>query len=229
MIHYVVALYLGQRRHNLHDPITYLKAHLDFLKDSGPEIVSATIVLNYDDDSQIARAIEWIDHYDMPHVNLHARPNVGYSYAAWETAVKEYRGPKVEYHFLCEDDYIPGYADFHKPFINKFSPKVGYVCSIVSGEGPDRHAGMSIGFLKHTAGRDALFNFGEIFNINFGQGYHDAEWTQRKFLDYIEYLGYEFVDCADESSFPFMAFGEVVYYGNKDKPAAIVPVGVDLD
>lgn len=226
MIHYIVACHFGERRYSISDDGSLiLRKHLNVLSEMMQGITRVTVVLNFDTEDDIHKAHEVVNDFSHLPLSLICRENRGYSYAAWDQAVREsIEENEIEFYALFEDDYVPSKPLFYNPFIEKFKndDRIGYVCSMIL-DGP-RHAAMSIGLLKKSVAKSLVERTGKVFDIVDEPGYVGAENTQRTFLTNMELQGYLFDEAGKEFCWPFCSFGEMIYAGNELGEELITPI-----
>jgi hypothetical protein len=222
-INYVVACYVGIRRNLVLDPYEYVLAHLKTLDEYQDEnVYKITLVLNVDGDE----GYDFFNHFNRlcqdrdylkDRVDFVFRQNRGFSYASWEDAIIRNMGV-ADYFFLVEDDYLPGYKDYYRPFLEQLMNKnVGYCCSKVSHT-HGRHAGMSSGMMRADVARAIYI---ERAATHYGVG----EWSQVHFLDFMEQVGYTFNDPSHLVSTPFYDIHKnLIEYGNPDGPCPLKPI-----
>lgn len=251
-IHYIVTTYLGNRRtRTVNDPVTYTTEHLDFLAKHLVDVQKVSIVVNADDLREfriIKKAAESYRPY-YTELEIVPRKNIDFSYGGWNHVIENdiRAGKEYSHYILLEDDYRPDHPDFIDFFLDKMenadvdqhiqpflkptsSPKVGYVCGMVSYR-ISPHAAISYGMLRGEAARDAYKEYGNVFfltNTRFDYGM--GETNQIRFLDYIKSLGYTLTDVRDTCSIPFLdnpaaKTGIVLKeWGTPGKPQIIVPI-----
>jgi hypothetical protein len=158
---------------------------------------------------------------------LTVRPNVGYSFAAWDEGVRLDVG-KFDYHFLIEDDYMPLQPDFYMPFVDIMQTNVnaGYVSQLRGGNSVTGYPSMPSGLLSDIVAQDVIAKYGKLSNLHpDGTTYKQAEWNFLHWADYIRALGYRFYDVADRFSLPYYdTGGKIVDYGQSDLEPVLVPV-----
>lgn len=230
-INYVVACYVGIRRNHVLDPYEFVLAHLRTLNKYADEnIYKITLVLNVDADE----GDEFFNYFytfcaNKPYlkdrVEFEFRMNRGFSYAAWEDVITKNKD-EADYFFLVEDDYLPGYRDYYKPFLAELqNNNIGYCCSKVSYT-HGRHAGMSSGMMRADVARIIYDAFGRVFRaerdaVDYGVG----EWSQIHFLDFMEMVGYTFNDPSHLVSTPFYDIHKnLIEYGNPEGPCPLKPI-----
>ena len=109
-INYIIACYFGTRRfynkNYIEDNFYYVKKHLKFFKNfKDKNIQQITFVINGNiENLQIFQDLlsSFCD-IDYEIIN---RPNIDYSYGAWEEAIIKNLN-KFDYFMLMEDDYAP--------------------------------------------------------------------------------------------------------------------------
>ncbi len=230
-INYVVACYMGIRRNHILDPYEFVIAHLKTLDEYQDEnIYKITLVLNVDaDEGDSFFNYFYMFCQDRPYlkdrIDFMFRENRGFSYASWEDAIIQ-NMEQADYFFLVEDDYLPGYKGYYRPFLEQLMNKnIGYCCSKVSHT-HGRHAGMSSGMMRADVARIVYDAFGVIFNIErAATQYGMGEWSQIHFLDLMERAGYTFNDPSHLVSTPFYDIHKnLIEYGNPDGPCPLKPI-----
>jgi len=228
MIHYVVSIWLGPRNSKGYssamniDPYYLVKQHLKFLsKLDKTDIKGATFVVNkYNSfiDENITNVINSFK-IKIP-IEVIFRGNDGFSYGAWDTAIKQTLRKKFDYYFLIEDDYVPVKEDFYKPFIEKMDENTSYVAQLYK----ENHAAISNGLLSRKKVLEVFKQHNKVFDIIDG---HNSEVGTK---NQVSFLGLfpknSFKDVADVSYVPFLESNKdsVADYGDKEKPILIKPI-----
>ena len=241
MINYIVACWMGERRQNSTDPLTYIKNHLHWLK-TAKNIDNVIFVFNGKNHPQQEKAIDLV--YRAGH-KYFIRPNNGFSYGAWEYALKEViKEDKYNYSFLIEDDYIPSTPYLIKYFLDNIKPNVGFVSSFYDYDKSNPHAGISNGLICHKSIRKLIRRRQNIFelyspldNYFWGDGgkaskdnktmYGGAVSCQKTFLQPMVKEGYDIEDITIDNYTKFYsAVGSQVgihLYGNKEGICLLQP------
>ncbi|MHA2038744.1 MAG: hypothetical protein ACW98X_20115 [Promethearchaeota archaeon] len=212
MINYIIASYLGPRRRGgPHEKncLTYIKEHVNLLKRSKSKNIFPTFVFNgsRDKEEEIKNCLGNL------RCQVIFRPNVGFSYGAWEEAIINNLSYDYKYFFLIEDDYIPtnlsSLKEFEKSIENENDTVAGCFSLYTNLGGHKKHAAISNGILKAEACRNVLQN-NSIFEIVNDNNYISGEINQVNFLNMFLAKGYTFKDMSQNYSFIF-------YDGNCDK------------
>lgn len=229
-INYVIALYMGDKRNPRTPDWKYcLDRQLATLDELGDTSISKiTIALNVrstSDETVLRRFLnDYKAEYLSPRLEVYARPNVDYSYGAWNFVVQRTMND-FDYFFLMEDDYCPTQKGFIQPFLDEMNIGVAYVCQAVSHTNGQRHAGMSIGLLNSAIARDVYSRRGELFKLCRAKQYHEAEWNQVHFLDNFTDLGYTFNDVSHVCSVRFLDYWQnITEHGVADGVRPVEPI-----
>lgn len=246
-IKYVVACYAGRRRSDNYswwsDPRRFVKAHLGVLRRFGESsgIQEAVFVVNGDG----FRAQDFPPEVGSVPVSVQFRPNCGFSYAAWQSAIVEdlRSSASTDFYFLIEDDYVPMSADFLHDFVVKSRRGACYVAQLVLPTDADQiqqihenldptvyvpsvHAGISNGLLSRKAAQQVYEQFGELFPKSNAESYLHAEYSQILFLSHFARLGFELEDVSDRQLAVYANAENVhVPYGPPTLPLKVAPYG----
>ena len=234
-IAYIVSLFFGARRVQSQsyraDRLAYLNKHLEQLEKLNHNISKVIFVINEEtqrESSKIEtqRAIEKISSFKNIDSFLIVRENEGYSYAAWDAALKKY-SKDFDYCFLIEDDYAPVVNNFDEKFKEYFDKddKLGYVCQLWWNHRGDSnfHAGISNGLIKASA---YLSTEGfQLVNCKGKSSYNQGIENQKFFLTPLIEKGYTTMDIGDKYRNYFLNhLSEIITYGNKNGEDVILPI-----
>lgn len=216
IVHYIVCFYLGRRKSKKfnsiidQDSLYFLKKHLDFLQNCGPEVTEATFVVNGDVPEQFVKYA----HDNAPKnvkINVVGRTNHGFSYGAWNDVIVNNlkKGNRHNYYFMIEDDYIPTKPDFYKPFIAKCNSETPFVCCKTLASPLDNtiHPAISNGVIYGPTCEFMLMKCNNIFNVPntnlITNSYDVAYLIQTYYLTHFVQEGFKFTDISDDYCFPF--------------------------
>jgi len=236
-ITYIVATWLGPRRSIYHtekfskDPYYLIKQHITSLNVFNIDnIEKFLIVINQNDerlDLNLQHELEKLN-CRIPY-EIIIRPNLGFSYGAWEHGIQHCLSNNTtsDFFFLIEDDYIPASNDFCQYFLNKFSnTNMGGVFQLyVELHGLKKHAAVSNGMISKDIAKVCVQKYGRVFKIKQEITYLSAQHNQETFLEYIEAES-KICDISDIASIPFydINIGRIKYFGNQEKSAPIIPI-----
>lgn len=228
MIYYIVSVWLGPRNSKGYssamniDPYYLVKQHLKFLSTlDKTDLKGAVFVVNkYNSfiDENITNIISSFK-LKIP-VEIIFRGNDGFSYGAWDSAIKQTLHKKFDYYFLIEDDYVPVTSDFYKPFVDKMDENTSYVSQLYK----ENHAAISNGLLSRKKALEVFKQHGKVFDIVDGYSTDVGTKNQVSFLRLFPENSFK--DVADISFVPFLESqnDNIIDYGNKEKPVLIKPV-----
>lgn len=238
-VNYVVVNYIGPNRSYANyqrkfseDPLFLARQHLNFLKNCENNITHATFVFNHDLCEDLK--IKILDEYKLDNmiVDVVFYDGLGYSYGAWNYVIKRDL-LDFDYFVLIEDDYIPTDVDFYKPFISRMDEKTPYVCTLVEVKPDGRDcASSSNSVIRSDSCKAILESYGDVFAELSAQDLPSAWHTQLNFLNHFTAHGFVMRDILDEYSTPHMMncdINHIVYFGNVDYPALIVPIVIPLN
>lgn len=233
---YIVACFEGERPNvsTTHSLETTIERHLEALDlcDTSDSIRVDTVMfivnqVGYDAD----RVNEEQRKLGDRSIKIIYRPNHGYSYGAWDHAVKALLNSGVSsgYAFLVEDDYLPSLAGFLDPFLQEASGK-GFVAQSIDslpGIAP-RHATTSNGLLDLKAAEATKSLFGISFMIYpfelSASDYIIGCENQITFLSLLELANFPVVDIKERWSVPHLSVGRVLEMGVTNAPAPLRPI-----
>lgn len=176
MTNYIVACYMGNRRQQNVDPLSYIKNHIKWLEIS-KDIDNAIFVFNDSSNIKFNKQEEAIKLVTKAGHNYIIRKNTHFSYGAWEEGIKSIiKEDKYNYSFLIEDDYIPSQEFLIYPFAKHFrygelnNIKIGFVAcfydNLLSNPNkPLSHAGISNGLISHSAIKETISQNKDIFKL----------------------------------------------------------------
>jgi len=233
MFDYIVCLYFGERRVKitnsllLSDRYLFVNKHLDFIKNNElvlNDINKVILVINNSNDEDLESVTNIKNEYLFSDkIIIIERENSNYSYGAWnDSLIHQINLNTPSSHaFLCEDDYIPCDANFHKKFIEFFKSDVIYVCQLYM----NNHAAISNGFINYEIIKDYYNNTKQLFvlNNNPNLNYHNAENNQINFLN--NFKDYKCVDICEKYYSRFLCAKEnIKIYGNINSEEIIKPI-----
>lgn len=236
-ITYIIATWLGPRRANyytqkfLEDPYFLIRHHVTNLSVLDcSNIDKILIVINENDPIIDAGLIHELNKLNcsVPYEIL-IRPNLGFSYAAWNHGMQYCIENKTNsnFFFLIEDDYVPIQRNFYQYFLSEFnSPQIGAVFQLYTDlYGLKKHAAISNGMIKRDIAETCLNTYKTIFDLKFDNSYMSAQANQVIFLDHIK-TKYEITDISESACIPFFDINvnRLVYYGNTDADAPVSPI-----
>lgn len=239
IVHYIVCFYLGHRKSKKfnwiidQDNLYFLKKHLEFLQNCGPEVNEATFVVNGEVPEQFIKYAQDNAPKNVK-INVVGRNNHGFSYGAWNDVIASNirTGNRHNYYFMIEDDYIPCKPDFYKPFIEKCNYETPFVCCKVSPSNIDNsgHPAISNGVIYGPACEFMLLKWDHIFHILeerlSDNSYHNAYLIQTYYFVHFEQEGFKFTDIASDYCFPFheSSNDSITIHGNPDGEKLILPL-----
>jgi hypothetical protein len=202
-INYVAVFYIGHNRPTPYvnafqkDPLHFIKIHRDFLDTCNKtNITGATFVINSDIDLNIKNKIaKYVQNCQVP-ITIFYRANNGYSYGAWNDAIKS-NVNNFDYFFMIEDDYIPDANDFYKPFIERITEDTPYVCGYIGIDQGVVHAAHSNGIIAASACKKVLESNQDLFIFVNSNILEDGWESQRTFLSKFTRMGYKMSDITD--------------------------------
>ena len=200
---YIVTCYFGKRRVTSplygKDNLFFIKQQIKALEHLKHDIDTAIFVFNIDASDIFNRktsgseltllegAVNLISEAKKVKTKVLFRPNIDFSYGAWNDALKAY-AKDFDYSFLIEDDYAPVANNFDKKFIeyieNDPSGKTFYVCQFLWSPGDidpaqnpkhptivDGHCGVSNGVILNSAYIDCgPFRLDNAIKNDYGKG-----------------------------------------------------------
>ena len=194
VINYIVSIYCGKRRAYDIYPIKFIEEQIKFLLSKPKYIKYATFVFNQSNNLIVENSIkEKILNLDTNiKMKYISRPNLDFSYGAWETGLLHYiDNEEISHSFLIEDDYIPNRPDFLDFYLKKDSDNVSYVASLWR----ENHASISNGLIRQK--KLKINKEGHLFclrrdgNNNYQSAGH---FNQRNYLKFIEGKGVDMLD-----------------------------------
>tara|TARA_Y100000310_G_scaffold328697_1_gene397248 strand:+ start:718 stop:1470 length:753 start_codon:yes stop_codon:yes gene_type:complete len=239
---YICAIFFGPRRSWLEhwgnvDPLYCLKEQIRCLLAHATRIERVVFVCNLRDDDldeeTYAQAQEIVAHQDGTDSTrewvICSRPNVAFSYGAWEHGLCGYVD-ELDYAFLMEDDYVPCKDGFDDELITRYfssehSQKNVLYCS--SWWKYNRSAN-SNGIINIS-----LFRHRNTFSLpryrSHRPHYKHGDDCQRVFLRQFTSKGYEIINMAKDYSFPFFCMSSLQddYKGVKDGEVLLRPVSYE--
>lgn len=167
---YIVCFYFGERRNKItssllsSDRYGFVKKHIAFLqslmkKKNG--LNNIIFVINNIDDSDYTTVKALLEKSKLKNYDVINRPNLDYSYGAWNDALIKNLNSEAKYAYLTEDDYIPAQLDFYKPFFKQFDGNTAYVCQFYVNS----HAAISNGFIDYEKCRIVYKEKQTIFRL----------------------------------------------------------------
>ena len=234
-IAYIVSLFFGTRRVQSQgyraDRLEYLNKHLEQLGKLEHNISKVIFVINEETQREFSkietqRAIEKISNFKSIDSSVIVRENEGYSYGAWDAALKKY-SKDFDYCFLIEDDYAPVVDNFDEKFREYFSKdeRLGYVCQLWWNHkgGTVFHAGISNGLIKTSA---YLSTEGfQLVDCKGKTSYNHGIENQKFFLTPLIEKGYTAMDIGDKYRNYFLNhLSEILTYGNENGEDLILPI-----
>lgn len=234
-INYVAAFYIGPNRPTPYvdafqkDPLHFIRIHKDFLDTcNDTHIVGATFVVVDEITPEIKNQIkECTDQCKVP-ITILYRPNGGYSYGAWNEAIKRSIND-YDYFFMIEDDYIPDDRDFYVPFVARITEDTPYVCGYVGIDQGVTHAAHSNGIITKEACKKVLENNEDLFIFVNTDKLEDGWESQRNFLSKFTDMGYNITDITDLYLTRHMMdcyANRIAEFGNPDSRCLIQPIVV---
>jgi RimJ/RimL family protein N-acetyltransferase len=234
-ITYIIATWLGKRRaeyyNTIHDPYFLIKQHVTNLSIlECKSIEKILIVINeYDIAIDDGLSIE-LDKLNIkiPY-EIIKRPNIGFSYAAWEHGIQYCldNNSNSEYFFLIEDDYVPVADNFYSYFINQSKQfNAGVVTQLYTNLlDLQYHAAISNCLIKKSDIELCIQENDNIFKLKLGKTYLDAQDNQVIFLDYLSKIT-NIVDVSEQTCIPFydINIDSIRLYGNTTKPVILYPI-----
>lgn len=203
-INYIAAFNIGPNRPGPYveafqtDPLCFIRMHRDFLNTCvGTNITMGTFVINDDIDDEIKQKVLYCAEQSKIPLTIIFRKNGGYSYGAWNDAIK-YAVNNFDYFFMIEDDYIPDANDFYIPFVERTNETTPYVCGYVGIDSGVLHAAHSNGIISQAACKKVLETNEQLFVVNETKTLEDAWECQRNFLNNFTNLGYKITDITDQ-------------------------------
>lgn len=215
-INYIVALYFGDRRRFSNYGLNYLTEHVNFLKNNPKHVKKCTFVINETEGINKTEIINKIKEITEINVNYIFRENINYSYGAWETGILS--DTSLQYSFLIEDDYLPIKHNFLDYFLTKIDNNTIFVCQQIF-ENPKQHAAISNGLFNNNL----ITNKTSIFDLNFQNGYNNADSNQLNFLNKFTNTSI-LKDISDITCNKFADLNTIKIYGNTNKPEIIIPI-----
>lgn len=236
-ITYIVAGWLGPRRANYYtqkffeDPYFLIKQHIINLSVLGTDNIEKILIVINENDHSIDYGLQ----NELSKLNcsipyeILIRPNLGFSYAAWNHGICYCLENKTtsDYFFLIEDDYVPIRSDFHEYFLHNFSNNdIGAVFQLyVAMHGLQKHAAISNGMIKRDIAEKCVNIHNSVFKLRFEQSYASAQDNQVIFLDYIR-SQCEITDISKSVCIPFYDVNvkRVVNFGKTKGDVPIHPI-----
>lgn len=227
MINYIVALYFGSRLSPYcnsllsKDPLYFFRKHIEFLQTCSSSELDATFVVSgiYPEELR-----EYSSRY-----NILSRENIGFSYGAWNDAIKlNVESGKYDYFFMIEDDYIPTTPDFYKPFVDRATLQTPLVCSKAGGSGDQAiHPQISNGIIRADVCKIIYNKYNNIF-IYVGDDYNSAYYTQVNYINNLKDMGYNITDILDQYSsvFNISDINKNINFGNPELPTLLTPIKI---
>lgn len=236
IINYIISIYGGGRRcyqnkFKKYSPINiFVEEHINFLKTNPLHIKYATFVFNESKNPDTDLLIEKINKFSEEtqlNVTILTRPNIDYSYGAWEHALEYFIGnTEITHNFLIEDDYIPQCKDFLNYFLENENENTKYVATLWK----NNHAAMSSGLINQNKIQNLYNTTKKIFKLKsktpeekYKNTYSDGQWNQRWFLDFLEGEG-EDVSKISSNGYLEPKHLLIKYFGTKNKPTIINPI-----
>lgn len=227
MINYIVALYFGSRLSPFcnsllsKDPLFFFKRHIKFLKECDATKIEPTFVVSGIYPTELR---EYESYY-----NILYRENIGFSYGAWNDAIK-YNLSKNKYNhfFMIEDDYIPTNPNFYKPFIDRATLQTPLVCSKAGGSGDQViHPQISNGIIRSDVCKIIYEKYNDIF-VFVGDDYNSAYYTQINYINNLKTMGYDITDILDSycSIFNVSNVNKNITFGNPELPTLLIPIQI---
>lgn len=216
MINYVVAFFLGDRRNSgphIRDELFYLKKHVEFLLYNKNSNVFPTFVFNGSEGRKnlIREIVKDLD------CQVIYRPNVNFSYGAWNDAIIANLEKKYAYFFLIEDDYLPvsmeAIGKFKQGILEKNS-HAGAISLYSDLGGHPPHAAISNGMLSRSACVSVKKKYKTIFELSKNNDYINAEWNQINYLNMFLRGGHSFKNMSEDYSFDFYDGKVIKKYGD---------------
>lgn len=243
MIHYIVAVYVGERK-NAHvnqyttDPRYAIDLHIESLsKLVVPEIKRVSFVVSpsfsmENDTAAVEHAL--LNSGSLSGVEIDSfigDNNNDHSYGSWNFAMKKHISGEMDF-FLIEDDYFPCHNEFYLPFIEKMGDNTAYISQLYVGEGKrtKSHAAISNGLMAWHAAKRHYDKFREcIFTRPLDTKTVDAGvYAQTCFLKNYDRLKYEMGDVSDSYCHPFLERNNSIsLYGNTEGKILISPLFYD--
>ena len=232
------------------DKLYFVKEQIKALESIEHGIDTAIFVFNTDDGesglSLLGEAVNLINKIKKVKTKVLFRPNIDFSYGAWNDALKVY-AKDFDYSFLIEDDYIPVTDNFEKKFIeyieNDDTNKTFYVCQFLWGSGTvdptgnpkhpsiiDSHCGVSNGVILNSS----YIELGP-FRLDGARkdDYNKAQHNQVRFLIPFTDKNLKIASTADKYSVKFSNkiadktyIPEIIQLGPEDGPELLQPAGV---
>lgn len=236
-ITYIIATWLGPRRAGYYtkkfveDPYFLIKQHIIHLSVLDCNYINKIlIVINENDiniDSGLIHELNKLNS-NIPYKIL-IRPNLGFSYAAWEHGLRYCieSNSNSNFFFLIEDDYVPTENNFYDYFLSEFNnPNIGAVFQLYTTmHGLKQHAAISNGMLHRKVAETCLNMHHTIFNLKFDNSYQAAQDNQVTFLDFIKSYC-EISDISNSACIPFFDVTQncVINYGTVTAGIPISPI-----
>jgi hypothetical protein len=234
-VNYVAAFYIGPNRPTPYikafekDPMHFVRIHKEFLDTcEGTHITGATFMFNNDIGIDLMGRISYYLLQCKIPIKVIFRPNGGYSYGAWNDAIKDSVND-FDYFFMIEDDYIPDATDFYKPFVERITDDTPYVCGYVGVDMGVVHAAHSNGIITGSACKKVLENNTDLFVFVQTDRLQDGWESQRNFLSKFTNIGYKITDITDRYLTRHMMdcyTNRVVEFGVRDGRCLIQPIVV---
>jgi hypothetical protein len=185
-IDYIICFYLGHRRVKSTDDILrkdkffFIKKHLSFVIENKKNINNILFIVNGANQDEIT-TIKSIINRQYNKITLIFRPNINFSYGAWNDGIMSILDKLEKYIFICEDDYIPSIDNFQKYFINEFDDETIFVCQLYR----DNHAAISNGMLNSELLKKVYATHKTIFKLGNGNDYFTGISNQISFTNYF--------------------------------------------
>jgi len=223
---YIIAFYGGLRRAYTNTPLKlFVNQHINFLNLEPEGIENVTFVFNKSDNPEEEEIIKYFSKIKLkiPHKIIY-RNNEGFSYGAWEDALKK-TAKDYKYSFLIEDDYIPKRLDF----LNFFKQKITDNSIFISSYFNNNHASISNGLLINK-----FLNNNISFRINrINNEYNTGHENQTSFLNFYQEQNLTIEDITDIGYTKFLDLAQVpskniINYTNSNLPLLIEPIFLNV-
>jgi len=234
-ITYIIATWLGKRRaqyyNTFSDPYFLIKQHVINLSVLQCKLIEKILIVINEYDTTIDDRLS----IELNKLNIKIpyeiikRPNVGFSYAAWQHGIQYCldNNTNSDYFFLIEDDYVPVTDNFYSCFIDQsIQCDSGVVTQLYTNLlDLQYHAAISNCLIKKSDIELCIQKFNHIFKLNLGRQYIDAQDSQVIFLDYLSKIT-NITDVSNRTNIPFydININSIKSYGDTTKPIVISPI-----
>lgn len=231
MINLVIACWGGKRR--LPDPFydehrgCFIQSQIKYLAEVKHNLSQITFVDNLSDDFNTVdyvRALENIpDEIGKTPVKFHQRPNLGFSYGAFDFAVKRY-WDEFDYYIFLEDDQIIIEDNFDKFLIEEFERHslCSYLCALYERG----HAAVSFGITSFDIIKKVINKHGQLPNSGNCKNYPAADKSQVMFSVGFVFGKYKIYDFSRKYKIGFIyptSKGQNIRWIGKSKKVFMLP------